>query len=234
MIFFVMGTLALLAFLAWATYRSAIALREAMPDFNMLLHPVENVVRLVLIGICFALGWVSGLPIAQLGWVSVDPVRETILGLAVGVAVVIVLQPATIWAVARFGSQIYSPIIVLNILPRNRREWILVPLALVSAVFLEELLFRSMLVGGFSSFASVVLLAIGWSCIFGAMHLPQGVLGIIVAAALGVVLSILFLVTASLVAPFIAHYIINVLQVVIAARDKKLLESYGTSTSSHF
>ena len=234
MIFFVMGTLALLAFLAWATYRTAIVLREAMPDFNLLLHPVENGMRLVLIGVCFALGWVSGLPIAQLGWVSSDLARDAMLGLGAGVLTALALQPITTWAVARFGPQIYSPVIVLNILPRNRREWVLVPLALVSSVLLEELLFRSLLLGGFSVFASPLLLTIMWSCLFGAMHLPQGALGIVVAAMLGVGLSVLFIVTSSLVAPFIAHYLINVLQVIVAARDKKLLESYGTGTGSHF
>jgi membrane protease YdiL (CAAX protease family) len=233
MIFFIIGTLLLLAFLAWATYRSAIALREMMPDFNMLLHPVENAMRLVLVGVCVALGVASGLSITQLGWTSADVARDTFLGLGVGVLGVIVLQPITHWAVARFGRQIYSPVIILNILPRTRREWVLVPLALVSAVFLEELLFRSLLVGGFSVFCSPALLAIVWSSLFGAMHLPQGNLGMIVAAALGVVLSILFLATSSLVAPFIAHYVINVLQVFIATRDKTLLENYGTATSSN-
>ena len=233
MIFFIIGTLALLALLAWATYRSAIALREMMPNFNLVLHPVENGMRLVLVGVCVTLGVVSGLSMAQLGWTSADIARDLTLGLVVGVVVVIVLQPITNWAVEKFGRQIYSPIIILNILPRTRREWILVPLALVSAVFLEELLFRSLLVGGFSVFVSPVILAIVWSGLFGAMHAPQGALGMIVAAILGVVLAILFLLTSSLVAPFIAHYSINVLQVVIASRDKTLLENYGTTSSSN-
>ncbi len=65
------------------------------------------------------------------------------------------------------------------------------------------------------------------------MHLPQGALGIVVAAALGVLLSALFLATSSLLAPFIAHYIINFLQLVWASKDKSWLESYAADTGSH-
>jgi membrane protease YdiL (CAAX protease family) len=59
------------------------------------------------------------------------------------------------------------------------------------------------------------------------MHLPQGALGIVVAAALGLLFSWLFLATQSLVAPSIAHYLINLLQLVWASREKAWLETWG-------
>jgi membrane protease YdiL (CAAX protease family) len=143
----------------------------------------------------------------------------------------LILPNFTQFAIARFGSHIYSPIVIRSILPHNPREGLLVPLALVGAVLLEELLFRALLLGGFAFFAPPLALAVLWSILFGVMHLPQGILGIVVAALLGLLLSALFLATASLLAPFIAHYIINLVQIFRASREKSWLESYGDGTS---
>ncbi|MEW5717470.1 MAG: type II CAAX endopeptidase family protein [Chloroflexota bacterium] len=224
MIFFVLGTLLLLAFLAWGTWRTAQVLRTITPDFNLLLLPAENVLRLGIILLCVFLAWLGGQPFAQFGWQSFDLSRDLLAGFFIGVVVAVCLPPLTNWAVARFGAAIYSPVVIKSILPRNRREWFFVPLALAPAVFLEELLFRSLLLGGFGSFAPPILLALVWSIVFGAMHLPQGALGIVIAAALGLLLSGLFLATQSLIAPTLAHYLINLLQLVWASRDKSFLE----------
>ncbi len=233
MLFFVLGTLSLLAFLAWGTWRTAQVLRRVTPDFNLLLLPVENLARLGILVFCFFLAWLSGQSFAQFGWQSLDLSRDLLAGFFVGVAVALGMPPLTHWAIARFGAVIYSPIVVKSILPRNCRECLLVPLALAPAVFLEELLFRSLLLGGFGSFAPPILLALVWSIVFGAMHLPQGALGIVIAAALGLLLSGLFLATQSLVAPTLAHYLINLLQLVWASRDKSFLEQWGADTGSH-
>jgi len=227
MIFFVVGTLLLLAFLAWGTWRTAQALRAWLPDFNLLLLPAENLLRLGLIVFCVVLARLSGLAFAQFGWQSLDLGRDLLAGLFVGSVVALLVPPLAHWAIARFGVSVYSPVVVRSILPRHRREWLLVPLALIPAVFLEELLFLSLLLGGFGAFAPPLLLAIVWSILFGAMHLPQGALGIVVAAALGLLLSWLFLATESLVAPSIAHYLINLLQLVWASREKAWLETWG-------
>jgi membrane protease YdiL (CAAX protease family) len=232
MIVFVFGTLALLAFLAWATWRTAQLLREIAPTPNLLLLPAENLLRLALIVVCVVLARVSGLPDAQFGWGAAELARGIVVGLVVGITVAVIVPLLTHLAVARFGAGIYSPIVVRSVIPRHRCEWLLVPLALVPAVLLEELLFRSLLLGGFGVFASPLLLAVVWSIIFGAMHLPQGALGIVVAAALGVLLSVLFLVTQNLIAPLIAHYVINLMQLAWASCDKSLLEPYDTGSHS--
>lgn len=226
MTLFILGTLLLLAFLAWGVWRTAQMLRAFTPDFNLLLLPLENLVRLGLIGVCIGLGMQSGQSFAQLGWQSVDIGRDVLAGLFVGIGGALIVPPITHWAIARFGTSVYSPIVVLNVLPRNAREWILVPLALVPAVLLEELLFRSLLLGGLGTFAPPLVLALVWSLFFGAMHLPQGTLGIVVAAALGMLLSCLFLATHSVLVPFLAHYLINLLQLVWASRERTWLENY--------
>jgi membrane protease YdiL (CAAX protease family) len=233
MIVFVFGTLLLLAFLAWATWRTAQALREFVPNFNLLLLPAENALRLGMIVFCVLLAWSSGQSFSQLGWQSLDLSRDLLAGFFAGIVVALCMPPLTNWAVARFGAAIYSPIVIKSILPRDRREALLVPLALVPAVLLEELLFRSLLLGGFGSFAPPILLALAWSVWFGALHLPQGALGIVVAAALGMLLSGLFLATQSLVAPMLAHYLINLLQLIWVSRDKSFLEQWSANTGSH-
>jgi len=231
MTLFILGTLALLAFLAWATWRSAQILRELAPQFNLLLLPAENVLRLGLIFVCVALARASGLPDSQFGWATTDWAQSMWLGIGVGVVGAISVPWLTRWAIARFGKQIYSPIVVRSIVPRKRIEWLLVPLALGPAVVLEELLFRSLLLGGFALFAPPILLAVAWSIIFGVMHAPQGGLGIIVAALLGLLFSGMFLVTASLLAPIVAHYVINLLQLVWASQDR-FWENYETGSHS--
>ncbi|MBM3128127.1 MAG: CPBP family intramembrane metalloprotease [Chloroflexi bacterium] len=234
MVLFTLGTLLLLAFLAWGTWRTALALREMTPDFNLLLLPAENLLRVGLIGVCLGLAWISGQSFAQFGWQSLDLSRDLLAGCFVGIVGALSVPRLTRGAIARFGAAIYSPIVVKSILPRNSREWFLVPLALIPAVLLEELLFRSLLLGGFGAFAPPLALAFIWSILFGAMHLPQGALGIVVAAALGLVLSILFLATQSVIAPFIAHYAINLLQLVWASRAQTWLGNYGGNSGSHF
>ncbi len=228
---FVVGTLLVLVLLAWGTYRSAQILRRMVIDFNLLLLPSENLARLVLIGICIGLGIASGLPNRELGWDLINPARDFVLGLVIGGAVAATVPPMTHFAVARLGTHIYSPLVVQSILPRTKREWAIVPLALVPAVLLEELLFRSLLLGGFQTMFSPLLLSVAWSAVFGWMHLPQGSLGVAVAFALGLVLSTLFLATSSLLAPFVAHYLINLIQLGWAFNDRSWLESLPSARS---
>jgi membrane protease YdiL (CAAX protease family) len=113
------------------------------------------------------------------------------------------------------------------ILPRNPREQILVPLALLPAALLEELLFRSLLLGGFSLFAPPLLLAAVFSLLFGLMHSPQGRFGIVVTAVVGFLLCLLFLWRWSLLPTVVAHYVINLRQLRTAETQRDWLEGYG-------
>jgi len=89
----------------------------------------------------------------------------------------LIVQVAVNWLIFRavdaFGQDVYSPRVMKAILPRSPREQILVPLAILPAALLEELLFRSLLLGGFSLFAPPLLLAAVFSLLFGLMHAPQ-------------------------------------------------------------
>ena len=215
---FAAGTLTLTVFVAWATHRSALMLKQAQIDFNLLLLPAENLLRVGMIVICLILGWVSGLPRQQFGWVSYAPLVDVAIGLGVGIAIQVSLNTLTYWAIRLFGPGIYSPKVVLSILPRSQDEWAPVLLALFPAVLVEELLFRSLLLGGLSLFFPVSVLVIATALLFGWMHSPQGPLGVIMTAAISILLAALFLWRGSLLPPLMAHYVVNVLQLLVAHR----------------
>ncbi len=226
LITFAAATLTLLALVCWATYRSAQLLKQVKVDFNLLLLPAENVLRLAIIGGCLALGVGSGLPPAALGWRPAQPVGDVVWSLGLGVITQLALNLASDWAVVRFGKGVYSPLVILSVLPHNRREWVLVSLALGPAVLLEELLFRSLLLGGFSLWVHPLLLAAALSVVFGLMHAPQGPLGVAATCLVGFELSLLFLWRGSLLAAFVAHYTINLLQLVWAHHRRQWLKDY--------
>jgi len=190
---FVAGTLILTAFIAWATHRSAQMLQHVEVDFNLLLLPTENLLRVGLVLVCLILGRISGLPREQLGWISRTPLEDVAIGVGVGVVVQVALNALTHWAIGRFGPHIYSPLVVLSILPRNRDEWAWVLLALFPAVLVEELLFRSLLLGGFALVLPVLLLVVSTAALFGWMHSPQGRLGVVMTAVVSLLLAGLFL-----------------------------------------
>ena len=221
-----LATVILTATLAWITYQSNLLLKKFQPDFNLLLSPPEVAVRIVLVGTCLLLAWLSGLPTRQLGLAITRPLTHIVVGLIAGVTMQVSINLLTIGAVRLFGRDIYSPRVILNILPSRPLEWVLVPLALLSAVAMEELLFRTLWIGGFSDIVPISLLIIATSLIFGIMHLPQGYLGVLVAAGLNILLSLLFLWTGGILAPLVAHYTINLLQIIMAHYQRDWLENY--------
>jgi membrane protease YdiL (CAAX protease family) len=223
LVVFVAGTLILTVFIAWATYRSTQMLQQVEVDFNLLLLPAENLLRMGLVVACVILGWTSGLSRQQFGWISTRPLADIAIGLGVGVAMQIPLNVLTDWAIGRFGPQIYSPLVIRSILPRSRDEWAPVLLALFPAVLVEELLFRSLLLGGLSLFFPIPALVIGTALLFGWMHSPQGRLGIFVTAAISLLLAGLFLWRESLLPPLITHYVVNLLQLLVAHRHRDRL-----------
>jgi membrane protease YdiL (CAAX protease family) len=201
-------------FIAWMTYRSHLLLKEFQPNFNLLLSFPETVARFILISLCLFLAWVSGLPAAQLGLTLENPWRSISLGLGTGFMIQLIIMLVTFQAIKHFGPGIYSPWLIRNILPRSRREWLLVALAFIPPVVMEELLFRTLLIGLFRTIIPLPLLIGGTSIIFGLMHQPQGKLGIIGAGAVNILFGLLFIWTGELLVTVIAHYIVNLLQVV--------------------
>ena len=183
-------------------------------------------VKAVIIAVCAGLAAISGLPPAQFGWAAGHPAADLGTAILFAVTVQVSVNALTRWAIRRFGKAVYSPVVMLNIFPRTRRDWLLVPLAMGLAVLLEEVLFRSLLLGGLSAWVPAPLLVATLGVVFGAMHSPQGSLGMVVAAAVGIALSLLFLWSGSLLAPFVAHYLINLLQLLRAREEWRWLQEY--------
>ncbi len=219
-------TLLLTALLGWITYRSHLLLQEFQPDFNLLLSLPEIFVRLLLVGFCLLLTWLSGLSPTELGLDFANPQQMITIGLAVGLITVVVINLLTHWAIRRFGRQIYSPQVVKNILPHRPAEWFLVTLAFLPAVAMEELLFRTLWLGCFQPIIPVWLLILITSVLFGLMHQPQGQLGMILAGGINVVFAILFVWSGQLLLPLTAHYTTNLCQLLVAHYQRDWLENY--------
>ena len=223
---FVGLTLILTAFISYGTYATSQLLKRWHPDQNILLNPIENVARVGVIVLCLALGLLSGLDKTQLGWQLTEVNRQISVGIGIGVVLGIVFYFSTRLVMALTGKRFYSTIVIQHLVPNNNQELILVLMAMAPVVFLEELLFRSLLLGGFSPVVPVMSLAIILSILFGLLHTPQGIWGIIGAGLAGFLFSLLFLWQQSLLAPVLAHYVTNAIQLVQAKRT--LPSDYST------
>jgi membrane protease YdiL (CAAX protease family) len=217
---FLLLTMLLTAWVSYNTYLTARLLRTWRPPSNPLLHPLETVVRLGLIALCIALGFLSGLPPDVLGWTANDPWRQTLWGIIAGAALGAIFLASTRWVVAQTGQRYYSPLVLDLILPKTRREFILTALAMVAVVLLEELLFRSLLIGGLMPLLPGHWLVLGFGLLFGLLHSPQGLWGMAGAALAGMLLGALFLAAHSLLLPCVAHYVANMVQVGVAYRER--------------
>ena len=215
---FIILTFGLVAFLSYGTYATARLLRTWQPDRNLLLLPAENLLRLVLIALCIILGYLSGAPLAQLGWVFPAIGQQLLWGTVWGSGLAFFFYGSTKWLVRVTGQRFYSSVVIQAITPRNRRELLLVLLVMAPVVLVEELLFRSLLIGGFALLLPLPLLLIGWSVLFGLLHAPQGVWGMLGAGLGGLLLGILFVVQGSILLPIVAHYVTNCVQVIQAMR----------------
>lgn len=217
---FVIGLLIFLAFISFATYRTGQLLQFQVPEQNIALMPVENAARLLLIAVLVGLGLLSGRGAAGLGWLPAHPLQDVGLGLAVGVLTALALFPPTLW-VEKHRPQWHSDVVLRSIRPRNAGEWPLVILALLPMALLEELLFRSLLLGGFAPYVNVLYFAVAASIFFGLLHLPQGEFGVIAVALVGLLLSFLFIWRHSLLLVLVAHWTINVMQLALSAWQER-------------
>lgn len=215
---FVGGVLLLTAFIGYATFATARLLEHWRPERNILLHPGENLVRLAIILLCLGLGKLSGLSYEQLGWQFHQPTRQLLAGIVIGLGLGFCFYQATRWVMQRAGRRFYSTMVIEQIVPASRRELVLVLLALLPAVILEELLFRSLLLGGLAPILPLSLLLVGLSIFFGLLHSPQGLWGMAGAGLAGLLFGGIFLWQGSLLTPLAAHYVTNAFQIVQAMR----------------
>lgn len=102
--------------------------------------------------------------------------------------------------------------------PDTAAGWVgllLVVLPLIAVA--EELLFRGALIGGLAAGFGLPVwgLAAVSSVLFGLGHGLQGPGGVVVTAALGAVLAVVFVLTGSLSVVVVAHYVVNALEFLV-------------------
>lgn len=210
---FVILTLLLVGFVGYGTYRTAQILPDWPADQNPLLHPAETVLRLFMIFVCIGLGFLSGQSRATLGWQAPEPLAQIAWGTLWGLLIALVYIVSTRWVIAASGGRYYTPTIVRVIVPRNNQQLAAIAVVMVSIVLLEELLFRSLLLGGFAPLLPPWMLLALAGIIFGLMHSPQGWWGMIAIALGGVLLGMMFIGQQSLLMPSVAHYVANMVQI---------------------
>ena len=218
--FFLIGLIGLLVFISLATWRTNQVLKEWVPEENILLSLPENLARLALIVLAIGLGFLSGESYRTLGWLPPDPLGDIAIGLGVGLLVPLVLYYPSKW-VETHHPQWYSDVVVRSIRPRSSREWPWVVLALLPIALMEELLFRSLLLGAFVPHVNIIYFVIGVSVFFGLLHMPQGEWGVIGVILVSLLFSVLFLWRESLLVVVIAHWLMNVMQLVLDALSNR-------------
>jgi len=226
---YALGVIILMGIVAFATLRSGQILRTWTPAGNLLLSVPDNLARLLLIALGVGLGVTVGPGPAALGWQTAHLGQDIALGLIAGLLLALALNGLGKLAVRRWGEGVVSTRLVQCILPAGRAEWPGVLLALLPAAALEELLFRSLPLGGIgwliSSPGPHGAAAAGWwllwplSLLFGLLHWPQGGWGVAGTTLAAVLLSVLFLASGSIWLPLAAHYAMNVHQLVAAKRS---------------
>lgn len=213
---FLGGLLTLWVVIAIGTVRTGLLLRTWLPPFNLLLSLPENALRLTLIGLCVLLGGVWGPGAAALGWQVTYALPQVALGVGVGLLLAGSLAGGGWLVVRRWGPQVHDNRLLRAILPRSGREWPGVLLALLPAAALEELLFRSLPLGGLGWLIPAHWLLWPLAVGFGLLHWPQGGWGVVGATLAASAFGLLFLATGSIWAPLAAHYVMNVVQIALA------------------
>lgn len=163
--------------------------------------------------------WLTEVPPAALG-VTAEPPSTGLPALAVGVAAGLALSLANTTAAGLAEALGADPADDLRELlaPGTLRGWAVLLLVVLPIIAgFEELLFRGALVGGFAAGFGVSpwLLAVVSSVAFAAGHGAQGGIGVVVTGLLGFALATVFVVTGSLLAVVVAHYVVNATEFVV-------------------
>lgn len=163
--------------------------------------------------------YITDIPLPALG-IAPDPMSTGWIALWIGIAVGILLSIANTIAggLTRIFREDPSEHLRELLAPESTSGWIiLIGLVLPIIAIFEELLFRAALIGALASGFDISpwILAIVSSGAFAVGHQTQGHLGVIVTGLLGLALAIVFILTNSLLAVIIAHYIVNATEFIV-------------------
>lgn len=224
MLVFAAGTAVLTAILTYMTAATARILRRGPLSYNPLLHPIEVLFRLGLIVVCIALVWWSGFSAAQFGFVPFDVWRDALLGIVLGIVLVWGVNLLSMLLLSDTSAGFYSKHALFSMRPTSATEMAMTVPASLPAAGLEELLFRSMWIGGFSTWVPVPALIVATAILFGVMHVAQGLWGMLVTGVIGLLFGILFVWSESFWLVLITHWVMNLNQFVIAWRRPEFFD----------
>ncbi|MFC5970657.1 CPBP family intramembrane glutamic endopeptidase [Halomarina salina] len=162
----------------------------------------------------------TSIPLPALGIDLGDPLSTGLPALGVGVGVGLALYAANAAGAAASAAAgfEYDESLREMLTPASRGGWGVLLVAVLPLIAgFEELLFRSALVGvlGAAYGLSPWLLAVASSAAFAVGHGAQGRMGVLVTGVLGFVLAVTFVLTNSLLAVVVAHYLVNALEFVL-------------------
>jgi len=140
-------------------------------------------------------------------WLRSVLTNGVFIGLAIGVVVgLVVLTVVGIRAARKEGDEVMMVGDISAMLPRNRQELRLGALLSVNAGVVEELVFRLALPAALlGASGSSIVAVVGSLLFFGALHLYQGVAGIVGTTIVGGVMMLFYVVTGSIVVPIVLH-----------------------------
>ncbi|WP_276248227.1 CPBP family intramembrane glutamic endopeptidase [Haladaptatus sp. YSMS36] len=207
------------------SYASRSVVSEAAPPDPAHAQPHGLTTGMLLANVAFSQGflgvflllaaWVTQIPWPALG-LHLPTAATVAIGLVLG-AVLYGTNRLGAWSMRRLGFAHGDELREL-LAPKTRRGWLLLLVGVLPIIAgFEELLFRAALVGALSAGYGVSpwVLAVLSSLAFALGHGAQGVAGIVVTWALGLVLAAAFVATGSLVVVVVAHYVVNALEFVI-------------------
>ena len=149
------------------------------------------------------------------GFVLQDP--GVVFGVSFGMLLAIVVLTAVGAIAARKDKEGVATIgDVAAMLPRNRQELVLGGLLSVNAGVVEELMFRLALPAlVFGATGSALAAALGSVLLFGALHVYQGVAGVIGSTVIGAIMMLLYAVSGTIAVPIIAHALFDLRSLVV-------------------
>jgi membrane protease YdiL (CAAX protease family) len=141
---------------------------------------------------------------------------EFIPGIALGLGIVLVVGTVVAVYLARRSDTVPTIGDIGALLPRNLSELGYGAALSINAGIVEELLFRLAIPAALFGASGSALLAVGASVLlFGALHIYQGLPGILGAVIIGVFLMALYLLTGSIVVPIVVHALIDLRSLVL-------------------
>jgi membrane protease YdiL (CAAX protease family) len=176
--------------------------------------------------VVLALSWqhVQRLLDAVNAWPSTVAIRSWLAdnpALAIGLPIALLLGLAVLTGLAiratrKSGDGLQSVGDIQSMLPRNRQELLLTGVMSVNAGVVEELVFRLALPAlVYGATGNAVAAIVAPLLLFGAMHLYQGVAGVIGTAVVGGIMMAIYLGTGSIVWPIILHALFDLRTLVL-------------------